>query len=263
MTLGTVASVATAVVAVSAAVGAIGLAVTAVGLVTGNEDVLKAGEIMGYVGLAGGVAGGLIGGFGAMGAGGAGFVEGAKGAYTGYAQKLSEGWDAGVGSWFKPDVGAQAMGPVNTVAPNGVGNNLPAINPAGKTNLTGLNPGITPQTSTIVPPAPTGVAIAPTPVAPVSPMSPVVTTPLAPVAPAAPEAGSVMPDWMKYSAITTAGQGVAGMMGGMFQGEAAEKQVELEQQKMQQDEAQRQLINRNNAYSPRVTYNSRNGLINR
>ena len=52
----TVATVTAAVVAVSVAIGVTGLAVTAVGLATGNKDLLKAGKIMGYVGLAGTVA---------------------------------------------------------------------------------------------------------------------------------------------------------------------------------------------------------------
>lgn len=58
----TIATVAAAVVAVSAAVGMVGLAVSAVGMVTGNKDLLKAGKIMGYVGLAGAAAGGVAGG---------------------------------------------------------------------------------------------------------------------------------------------------------------------------------------------------------
>lgn len=58
----TVATVSAAVVAVAGAIGTLGLATTAVGMVTGNKGLLKAGKIMGYVGLAGGIAGYGVGG---------------------------------------------------------------------------------------------------------------------------------------------------------------------------------------------------------
>lgn len=103
----TFATVATAAVAVSTVIGVAGLAVSAVGLITKNEDLLKAGKIMGYVGLAGGLLGGAIGGVGSLASGG-GFMEGAMGAYQGAAAKMSEGWEQGIGSWFSAE---QAVAP--------------------------------------------------------------------------------------------------------------------------------------------------------
>ena len=63
-TITTAATVGAAIVSVSTLIATVGLAVTAVGMVTGNKDLLMAGKIMGFVGLAGGIAGLGVGAFG-------------------------------------------------------------------------------------------------------------------------------------------------------------------------------------------------------
>lgn len=77
------AAVGSGLVAVSAVVGVAGLATSVIGMATGNKDLLKAGKIMGYIGLGAAVAGGLAGGVGGLLEGGSGFFEGVKGAFTG------------------------------------------------------------------------------------------------------------------------------------------------------------------------------------
>ena len=61
---------------------------------------------------------------------------------------------------------------------------------------------------------------------------------------------------------------VGSTLGGVFQGQAASKaaeiqrqQMELEKRKAEQDEAQRQLINANNRYAPRISYGPQTGMI--
>jgi hypothetical protein len=288
VTLGTVASIATAVVAVSAAVGVVGLAVTAVGMITKNEDLLGVGKIMGYVGLAGGIAGGVIGGLGGLAEGGAGFLAGAKGAYTGYADKLGEA-GAKYASFFDDAAGAKVMAPVDSAVPG-----------AGNPNFTqapGAQPGIgaAPSTSTGAasphpfsgPNNPGSIVSTPSPS--VAGQIPVAQQNLAAITKSAAggtispnelsymqqignAGGSVAktpgilestPDWMKYSAATAGLQGLSGMAGGYFQGQSAEEQLALQKLKNEQEQAQIQRINQNNSYSPRLTFNQSNGLINR
>lgn len=110
----TVATVATAVVAVSAAIGVAGLAVTAVGMITKNQDLLKAGKIMGYVGLAGGLAGGAIGGLGAMAEGGS-FLQGAADAFSGAASLTKDAVSSyadNVSNFFNPQAADNVMAEV-------------------------------------------------------------------------------------------------------------------------------------------------------
>lgn len=285
-TAGFVAAAAAAVVAVSAAVGVVGLAVSVVGMATGNEDLLKAGEIMGYIGLAGAAAGGIIGGIGGMMQGGAGFMKGAAGAYTGAAEKMGEA-SGKYASFFDDAAGAKVMGPVENANPN-------------FTQAKGGSPGVGEFPQTGVRPstdhvfagpgggARPGAAIAPTPQAAPPPTAP--GGPLAPQGPAAPGAPTVgsyadevvsrvgtnvggdaaanaaktwadMPDWMKYSAMTAGLQGIAGMAGGYFQGKSAEEQLELEKLINAQRQGQVQYLNKNNQYAPRLEFNRPNGLI--
>lgn len=273
------ATIATAVVAVSAAVGIVGLGLTAVGMITKNEDLLGVGKIMGYVGLAGGLAGGLIGGLGGMMQGGAGFMAGAKGAYTGAADKLSEAGSK-YASFFDDAAGAKVLAPVNTVDANGVGTNLPAIGgaPSKGAGLTGLgnatpNASVSPNALVSTPP-PSFAGQMPvaeqnlanfTKAAAGGGLDPGAASYAGQVAKAG-GAGGILdstPDWMKYSAVTAGLQGLTGAAGGYFQGQSAEEQLALEKLKNSQDQAQRELINRNNSYSPRLTFNQQPGLINR
>lgn len=53
---------------------------------------------------------------------------------------------------------------------------------------------------------------------------------------------SNMPDWMKYSMMTTGAQGVTGLAGGYFQGQQAEAARSQQQTQMDRDQAYRELI---------------------
>lgn len=274
------ATIATAVVAVSAAVGVVGLAVTAVGMITKNEDLLGVGKIMGYVGLAGGLAGGLIGGLGGMMEGGAGFIAGAKGAFTGAADKLTEAGGK-YASFFDEAAGAKTLAPVeNTVGATGVGNNLPVVNQAAKTELTGLGAGKT--VGDIPTQAPFNTAGSVPGLKPMSEQAYDASIKAAAGGTISPNDLSYMqqigkaggdvaktpgildstPDWMKYSAATAGLQGLTGAAGGYFQGQSAEEQLALQKLQNDQSQAQLQRINQNNSYAPRLTFNQP-GLINR
>lgn len=117
----TVATVAAAAVAVSAVIGVAGLAVSAVGMVTKNKGLLQAGKIMGYVGMAGGLAGM---GVGMMDAG----VEG----FTAQMGELyAQGSEQGLGSFF----GGGADAAAGSVQPE-------ALNAGAEAVDTGITPGI-------------------------------------------------------------------------------------------------------------------------
>jgi hypothetical protein len=64
-----------------------------------------------------------------------------------------------------------------------------------------------------------------------------------------------MPEWMKYSAVTTGMQGLSGAAAGWFQGASAEERLAFEQLVSQQREAQVQRINKNNQYAPLLNFN--------
>jgi len=124
-----VSAVATAAVSVSTVVGVAGMAVTAVGAITGNKDLLKAGKIMGYVGMGSALGGGLLGGASSFFEGGtSSFMEGVKGAFTSAADQVSKSWKEGVGSWFADDAGS-AVGAVNQAKPGTLDANGPQMNP--------------------------------------------------------------------------------------------------------------------------------------
>ena len=128
----TAATVATAVVATSALIGTLGLGMTAVGMVTKNKDLMKAGKIAGYVGLAGGIAGF---GMGAMEMGAAEFA-------THMSEMYSSGWDQGVGSLFAPDPSVTAGSGVGNIEPTGL---VDAAQPAHAPTWTGqVDQNVTP-----------------------------------------------------------------------------------------------------------------------
>ena len=280
----TVATVATAVVAVSVAIGTVGAVVGTVGAVIGNKDLMFAGKIMGYVGLAGGLAGGLMGGLGAM-AGAAGsegltFGQGFAETYASYSQHLSEGWKNGVGSWFSggekvagaagstpgaapgtpPAAGSQVtQGGVNPTdfATGGTGPSTPAqtatLNPINSGAIEGTQAPIAAPTSASVSAPSAGGTGAPSVV---TPGAPDVMGALNPSFPAAGGQGtglvgsvgkafSDMPDWMKYSMMTTGAQGVTGLASGYFQGAQAEAQLAQQQKLNDRNEAYRQELLKN------------------
>lgn len=289
----TAATVATAVVAVSTAVGVAGLVVGGIGMAIGNEDLMFAGKVMGYVGMAGGLAGGLIGGVGALANSTGTFMEGFSGAFSGAAGKLSEGWDKGVGSWFAGgDKVTGAVGgtaapsaptnvttapvdtPVNaatpiadaskTVHPSSLGTGQFAQSPVTAPGVTA--PGVT------APTAPTAIPSGmnnPSAWLPGAPQVPTGMNNPASWLPTTPPAGgggglvsgisegfSSMPDWMKYSLMTTGAQGITGLAGGYFQGKSAEEQLAQQKLLADRDEAQRQLLNRQGNEIPSFRFGS-------
>ena len=284
----TMATVATAIVATSIAIGVAGLAVTAVGMITKNDGLLKAGQIMGYVGLAGGLAGGVVGGIGGMMEGGAGFLAGAKGAYTGAAGALSEA-EGEYGSFFSASEGASvasgspgaagATGATPGAAPGltsatpaapGATSGLPAGTElsAGAPNVNGsLSSGNSlmgnvPEVKALTP------LYAPTPPVPLTPGTIVPSTnslyntgsaTVGNLTTVAGEAGkkaaeSTIPDWVKLAGMTTAGQGLSGAAAGWFQGASAEQRIEFEKLINEQNRNQINYQNKNNQYAPLLSF---------
>ncbi len=290
-------SVATAAVAVSAAVGVAGLAVTAVGMITKDKGLMKAGKIMGYVGLAGAAAGGLVGGLSTFMTGGADtFLSGVSGAFTGAAGKTGEAMDMW-GGIFSPDAGAAVNAPLGG-----------QIDPTTAVGATPTNPNFTPSgtpgvgefpSTSIAPGSDTAimqqkvggfdslvqtppVASAP---APTVGTTPVVATPQTPtvatpgmaqtpttgftlptetqaLTPAAIKAKSMldgMPDWMKMSMMTTAGQGLSGMLSGYMAGTSAEEQLEFQKLVNAQRQGQVDLMNQRTSYAPLVSFKPKTG----
>lgn len=77
---------------------------------------------------------------------------------------------------------------------------------------------------------------------------------------------SSMPDWMKYSAMTTGAQGLTGLASGYYQGLSAEEQLNFQKLVNSQNQNQVQYLNKNNAYAPLVKFGPKPaaaGLINR
>lgn len=270
----TAATVATAVVAVSTAIGVAGLAVTAVGMVTKNESLMKAGKIMGYVGLAGGLAGGAIGGFGAMASGGS-FVQGAGDAFAGASQFIKEGWDSGVGSFFSG--GDKIAGPIGGGADSlsQTTDKLASVNDQTRAALDSAGnmsskAGAVDMSTAVNTPSPDVLAsqqaamgapvpAAPAPAVPTNPLPPyaganAVPIPGAPAAPASPGFLSSMPEWSKYAMMTTAGQGLSGLASGYFTGLSAEEQLKQKQLENQQTQNQIQLLNRQGSYAPLIRF---------
>ena len=167
----TVATVATAVVAVATLVGVVGAGLSLIGMATGNKLLGKIGQIMGYVGLAGSVAGGLAGGF------------------SGYGEILQKSWDEGLGSFFSTPAGSGAAAPLqgSTAGIEGgatpAGSGAAADVPAGGVPLTpGANPppgelagapaqGSVGQPSGMLTTSTQAAPVAPAPTAPVAPVA--------------------------------------------------------------------------------------------
>lgn len=132
-----IATAATAVVSVSAAIGVAGLAVSAVGMITKNKDLLKVGKIMGYVGLAGSLAGGALGGVSGLMEGGKGFLEGASGAFTEAGNRIGDAASSyadNISNFFNPQVADGVVSGSGTVT--GAGANT-GVQVSGQ----GVNPG--------------------------------------------------------------------------------------------------------------------------
>ena len=285
----TVATVATAVVAVSTAIGVTGLVVGGIGMAIGNEDLMFAGKVMGYVGMAGGLGGGLIGGVGAIATNsGLSFTQGFADAFAGASQHLSNAWDKGVGSWFAggDKVTGAIGGAADDVATGAVKGPVssPGVTPDGKAMA--AFPEVANSPTAISTPVNTGSVTVGTQAPSLSApgvSAPVVGTPATQAvnapstisamsnasnwAPAANPAGgglinsateglSNMPDWMKYSMMTTGAQGITGLAGGYFQGQSAEAQLEQQKLIAQREENQRQLLNQQANQVPSFRFNS-------
>lgn len=286
-TVTTAATVATAVVAVSTAVGVTGLVVGGIGMAIGNEDLMFAGKVMGYVGLAGGLAGGVIGGVGAaMGNTGATFMQGFGDAFAGASQHLSNAWDKGVGSWFAG--GDKVTGAVGGAADDVVAGAAKSVTTSPVDTPVSSMTGVADASKTVHPSSLGTGQFAQSPVTAPAAAAPTVTAPVAPTvsAPNAIPAGmnnagswlpagatppaagggglvsgvtegfSNMPDWMKYSLMTTGAQGVTGLAGGYFQGQSAEEQLAQQKLVAQRDEDQRQLLNRQANQIPSFRFRS-------
>lgn len=267
--------IAPTVISVSTAIGLGGLVVGGIGMAIGNEDLMFAGKIMGYVGMAGAVFGGVAGGLGSVMNGTGTFMEGVGGAFAESGKQFSGMWDK-ASSWFSSGdkvtgaISTQAASSPGTLAAGGkevaqlpeVGSKALSLGDASKA-LTepGLSSsGVNPLNSVVnTAPAPSLSNV----------VAPTVTTPGAPTAlgsealknassalynvPASPAGGGLVsqagealagtPDWMKYSMMTTAGQGVTGLAGGYFQGQSAEDQLAQLQLQQDRDQRQRELLN--------------------
>lgn len=285
----TVATVATAVVAVSTAIGVTGLVVGGIGMAIGNEDLMFAGKIMGYVGMAGGLAGGLVGGVGAIATNsGLSFTQGFADAFAGASQHLSNAWDKGVGSWFAggDKVTGAIGGAADDVATGAVKAPISSPGTTADGRAMGTFAEVADSPTAISTPVNTGSVTVGTQAPSLSApgvSAPVVGTPATQAvnapstisamsnasnwAPAANPAGgglinsateglSNMPDWMKYSMMTTGAQGITGLAGGYFQGQSAEAQLEQQKLIAQREENQRQLLNQQANQVPRFRFNS-------
>lgn len=262
----TVATVSAAVVAVANVVAVVGLAVTAVGMITGNKGLLEAGKIMGYVGMAGNVAGWGVG----------SFAEGAKAFSARIGALYTKAWNEGVGGLFSGAKTGAAPAPAasttqtNTVAPPGAAS--PGGAPAGSA---------TPPATQ----APSGAAGA-TPGSATAPVSPGGTQPtIMPTAveqTAAPRVPNMGADqWgVEVGKKTTeeaskgwAGllnnplvpltlaQGVGGAAGGWFEAAATEEQIEMQKNIEERNRRQQALINENNAFAPLIAFEGPNSLM--
>lgn len=274
-----VASVAAATVAVANVVGMVGLVLTTVGTITKNKDLMGAGKIMGYVGLGGSIAG-----FGV------GFAaEGFKQFSARIGDIYSNAWDSGVGKMFngasdaakgggavatKP--GGEAVNPNFTQAkgaqpgigefpapggPNpimapkeaatGGGGFLQSSQGApvtGNAAPSGIDPTMALKGSVATS---TGVQ---TPVA-VGTQTPVVAAAggAATPAAAAPAAASSSNGFLSNPLLPlAAGQMLTGSLGGLFEGGAKEAEVALANRINDQNQAQREYMNRNNSFTGSV-----------
>jgi hypothetical protein len=283
-------------------------------MITGNKTILKVGKIMGYVGLAGGLASMAVGGLGALASGGE-FLAGAGAALTGGAEGVSSAIDSGM----------NALGSLFSSAPTGVSGAAEAASAyGGILQATGQAPigagsVLAPAESLLGTAASPYVGITEAAKAAASqiamPIVPVTETTAnavpgvdrgltednvgdlpgtagqAPQAPAAPQSTAEMDmkslieqakgqgivqgtqgvtpptnttnmgDWFKSlppalqaSLALTGGQAISGLMGGLFQGMSAEKQLELQQVIADRAESQRQFQNANASYAPTLKF---------
>lgn len=313
----TAATIASATVAVATLVGVTGLAVTAVGAITGNKSLLKAGQIMGYVGLAGNLAGFAVG----------GLSEG----FSQFGQRMgdvySKAWDEGLGSFFSPDVASATapippvdasmnyvpgqdlaarppwegqVGATTTYDASGIASSASPTPPLSQEQLgrsildsTMNNLGASQAQAGIVPGPAAPTAPVPTNVADTAYQAslPSVQLPSADQAIGQSQAainqtinqgvalpghlsGAIdlsgaspdllswwdkLPDYAKYSLLTTGGRGVAGMAQGYYEGLSAEQRLEFDKLVNTQRENQVQRLNTNNAYSPLLKFNTPSG----
>ena len=63
-----------------------------------------------------------------------------------------------------------------------------------------------------------------------------------------------IPDWVKFSAMTTGAQGVTGALAGWYQGASAEQRLEFDKLQNQQRQNQIDYLNRNNQYAPLLQF---------
>lgn len=286
----TVATVATIGMVVAGA----GLAIGVVGMVTKNKDLVKVGTLLGAAG--GGAALGAAA-AGAMGLGAAGSAA-TSGVEAG-TQVASEAAKSGA------DMSVQGMAQVGDHAASQVASETamnattPLIDSSVGSSVTGGLKSAAPMAQDLVGQgtvlAPTGTdtiaqgvnqSIAQAGIAaPGAPISPWAGTaaPTATMAgvnappPPAPTAPSAMGDYTK-GMLALGGMQMAGSAaGGLFQGQQASKnaelqkiqqqqqqqQIDLQRQQAEKDEAQRQLINSNNRYATRIVYGPQTGMIRR
>lgn len=283
----TTATVAAAVVAVSTLVATVGLAITAVGMITGNKDLLKVGGIMGMVGLAGGIAGV---GLGALGAGSSA-ASSAAGQFANPELAASISGDiaqaanpvVGAGSVLAPATAQAApVGAAGVLAPAAdtpgllttgaaqTGTGSTAVQNAPP--LAGIETGA-PQAGVTAPLASNAGTVAPLASNAGQSVSPVLnaaqtglkTLGSPPVGSSADARAQALLDKMtdiqKQQLMTTGVQALAGFGGGILEGITAEDKIALERLINSQNETQRQYLNKNNAYAPRLTFASNPGLL--
>lgn len=269
----TIATVSAAVVAVANVIAVAGLAVTAVGAITGNADLMKAGKIMGYVGMAGNVAGWGVG----------SLAEGAGNFASRIGSLYTEAWDKGVGNLFSAakqpaTVGSATLQPATVQSPAGLGGSTaqgatPAAN--GAPAATVAEAGTPVVQSPGAPASPGGTqpgTVTPGSVAP--PQTPTASSVTGGNAPAGapPTTGGTPPPtdpgYLKGLLNNpllplTAAQGLGGAAGGWFTASATEQQTELQNRIDARNALQQRLTNENNSYVPLIDFTGPGGLLNR
>lgn len=292
VTAASVATVTAAVVSVSMLVGTIGLGMTAIGLATGDKGMLKAGKIMGYVGLAGVAAGGLSSlvteglttGVGEA-AGAAGNVFAAPDVAAGIDTAIGQAGQAGAGTVLAPAAAqaAPAVGAGSVLAPGAEGFLGTAAMPtmaggAGQSTITGSS-GVDTLNDDFgaasTPAASQAGSVAP---AEQSYQNLIAEANQAPTGAASfkdlltngslgngPQAGNIKGWWGGLSDTTkgmiaiSGGQMLAGAAGGWFQGLSAADRLELDQLINEQKQAQIQYQNKNASYAPSLKFNGPTG----
>jgi hypothetical protein len=276
---------------VGTVVGMAGLGVTAVGAITKNKDLLKAGKIMGFVGLGMGVTGWAVGALNSAGAFGTAAADSADDLAAGSLDDMVGMTDDAIGDMQGMTKEAiKDLGGIRAEAIKELGQPLEALQGGTPTQV--ATPAMKPVTqgeylnvASAAPPA----APAPTPQAQPAPQAPVASgmptlqptpgvingtssrldfgvNPLtgtnftAPPPPAGGGASGVagwfgsLPDWAKTNLVFSGGQAIAGAAGGYFQGLSAEEELEFKKQV----EAWRQ---KNASYAPRLSFAPRTGVI--